>query len=254
MRAAWSAWLVVVGMVGCSTEETEPEPYPSADVFCSARAENECQEATRCGTNVDQCKRQRAEMCLAAAADAKAKGRLYVPAAAKDCVEKTKGLYANGTIKPADQKPVDEACSMVFRGEAKKNGTCQVDQDCVSDLVCDKKFCSTKTVKNESEPCANPGEVCATGSYCGQVAGGPFVCLKRKEKGDPCSGAPCQETLQCTVATTVCMDRLPSGATCTPGGDECGSSAPYCDPFVKRCVEGIIFAPTATDLCKQFGG
>ena len=80
--------------------------------------------------------------------------------------------------------------------------------------------------------------VCAVGSYC-TLEGTAMKCLAKKGKGEACDEKtmPCLEALRCT---STCADRYGSGETCDPTRDECGPSAPLCDPSVgNKCSAGF---------------
>jgi hypothetical protein len=254
-----AAAVPVVVLAACSS--TDPDKYPSTDSFCSARAAEECQVATKCGNPPDNCKKQRAALCMSEASEATRAARAYVPGNAEDCINRTHGLYLEGTIVPAKKAEVDYACARVFRGTVAVNGACKTDFECAGDNICDKTRCAAKVAKKLNDPCANPGEVCEKGTFCTKDATGLVVCLKKRDKGETCSApgvsdgvGPCLEALRCTDGVQRCEDRLGVGAACPVGKDECTAEAPYCDDTTRKCVAGAIFAPSATELCKAYGG
>lgn len=249
----------IVALGACTT--SDPDKYPSTDSFCSARAAEECQVSTRCGTSAESCKRQRAALCMNEASLATGSGRGYVAGAAEDCINRTHDLYAKGEIAPAQKGEVDYICQKVFRGTVAVNGVCKTDFDCTGDNVCDKGRCALRVSKKLNEPCANPGEICEKGTFCTKDPTGLTVCLKKRDKGETCTqpGAaegpgPCLESLRCIVGEFRCGDRNPVGTSCDPGSDDCAAEAPYCDDTTKKCVAAQIFAPSQVELCKNFGG
>lgn len=251
-----AAAAAAVSFIACSSSEADK--YPSSEAFCAARAQEECQVAGFCGTSADKCKSQRQGLCTNEAAQASNAGRLYRASNAEDCITKAHNLYAKTSFTPAEKGSVDYACGRVFKGNVQVNGPCQIDFDCNGDYVCDKGRCAGKTAKKLNEPCANPGEVCEAGTYCAKDGSGLVVCQAKRTLGQPCSTsatepAPCIETARC-AGTGVCETRVPQGGTCDVGFDQCAAEAPYCDGTTKKCVAQIIFAPSQTELCKDFGG
>ena len=82
-------------------------------------------------------------------------------------MNKTNAVYAkalSSQATPTDLADMDDVCAYVFQGDS--TTTCTVKYDCAGNKICDKGFCADKVTKNKGQPCGNPGEVCATGSYC----------------------------------------------------------------------------------------
>lgn len=256
--------LMILGTLAsaCSTAEP-PARLAASGNFCADKAAMECQAAINCGNSVPTCQQRRTQACNDAVAEAALAGRQYAQDYAQPCLDKTKSLYAKtAPISPADFAVVDDACQRVLQGSIAVNQACpKSDYDCSGKLICDKGFCANAVTKQATEPCANPGETCAKGSYCAPLASGVSVCQAKKAKGATCSSTdkaigPCLEDFRCTteLLSTTCSDRIASGGACTPGADECAVAAPYCDVAAKKCVPGAIFGPSATELCKGYGG
>lgn len=255
---------ILAGMVtACATEPEAPPRLASSANFCADKAAAECKAAVNCGNPVPACVAQRTKVCADFVTASTAAGRKYTVALAQGCLDKTAALYAKITpLSPDDFAGVRESCERVLAGVIAANGACtKSDYDCTGKLVCDKGFCAATVVKKANEPCANPGDACAKGSYCAPLATGLSVCQAKKAKGAACSNSdkavgPCAEDFRCVtdVLGSTCVDRIASGGACTPGEDQCAVAAPYCDVTAKKCVAGAIFGPTATDLCKDYGG
>jgi hypothetical protein len=50
------------------------------------------------------------------------------------------------------------------------------------------------------------------------------------------------------------MPRLTANMSCVTS-DDCATATPYCDPYTgNTCDVGLIFAPTATVACADYGG
>jgi hypothetical protein len=235
-------------LVACSSDDAG-ERYPSPDSFCSAKAEAECEGvAAQCGASLDACKDRRVVVCTDAANAAIGSGRQYKAPLAEGCIEKTRALFDLKTLPPDKEDEQSEACERVFEGQTAKNASCGGDYECSADLVCDKGVCATEVVKSIDEGCANPGEVCDKGSYCGQVES-LTRCLAKKSEGDLCTAdVPCKEELRCAG---TCRAKYAPGEVCATSA-ECSDAAPYCEPTQKKCIAKSFAAGTAA--CKEFGG
>lgn len=244
----------VLGPLGAACTATATDKYPTYDAMCEDVAAQECQVALLCNTTVETCKVPRKKLCLDAASTAIQGGRKYTPTRADDCVNKTKDTYSAKVVTPAMLAALSDTCQRVYAGTSDKGAACKVDYDCSGSNICDKGFCGQKTEKKKGEGCANPGEICETGTFClTQAQGAVRICTSKKAKGDPCdpTNSPCLEDLRCNNA--VCMDRVGNGGQCG-GNEDCSSAAPYCDTALpnKICTLGLSFASGAAD-CKAFG-
>jgi hypothetical protein len=236
---------------GCGGGSSTPI---TQDSFCDQKAQKECQVSTKCGTMNSACLSQRKAKCLAFAAASASSKRQFTAANVAACVNKTNAVYAKATITPADLADMDDVCSYVFQGTS--TADCAVKYECAGTKICDKSLCAAKVVKNKGALCGNPGEVCAAGSYCAHdPTSGAFTCLAKAAAGTACSAdVPCVETQRCAAATSTCVALFMSGETCGTS-DECATTAPYCDPYIgNKCDVGLIFAPTATAACADYGG
>lgn len=232
-----------VALVACSSDE-EGEKYPSSQSFCSAKAEQECNAAAAlCAATVDACKARRTTICQDAANAATASGRTYRAGAAEKCINDTKDLYASKVIDLAKEKTVDETCERVFTGSKKQGEPCAAPYDCEGTLTCDK-ICTTKTEKTKDQPCNNPGDTCATGTYCG-LRGDVKFCNAKNNVGDICNATtPCLETLRCV---TRCQEKVATGQPCDTGED-CQSG--FCNAE-KKCAAKLV---GGSGKCSDFGG
>ncbi len=237
-----------LGAVVAACSSDDDFRYPSTDAFCSAKADAECTNvAAPCGKTASDCKTARSAACTSSANTATSQGRKYKPPSADGCIDKTKALYELRTIPPEKETEQREVCERVFEGSKARNERCSGPYDCQASLVCDKGVCATKVVKNLDDPCANPGEVCATGAYCGTLDG-LMRCLAKKDRDQLCGpDAPCKESLRC-VGT--CRDKFNAGDVCG-ASEECADAAPYCDPVQKRCVAKTFSAGNAA--CGELG-
>jgi hypothetical protein len=235
--------VLLVGIGGCGRGDevmTEQE-------FCQEYARRECAKVgVHCvSANPGACETMRTAACREFADRSRSNARMYNPANTGPCLRKVTDVYGMSLISAQE---LDEVCSRVFQGMARANEACTVDYDCEKDLICDKGRCGTRKVVAASAGCANIGEVCPMGQYCGLVMG-VHSCVTRQDKGRPCSTSePCKEAFRCAG---TCVDRLPIGMACT-SHDECASG--FCNPYVERiCAPGLSFG-LGSHACKAYTG
>lgn len=244
-------------VVACSSDE--PEKFPNAEAYCSARAAEECVVAERCGVTADACKAARTPKCTQAATAASGQGRTYTPGPVQGCIDKLKALYAKPLFTRAEQLAVEAECQKIFPGTKDKAAPCTDTLECKPDLVCDKdkgSVCATKNDRKKDDQCNNAGDVCEKNTYCGSR--GPLkYCIEAEPEGNLCTDAvPCQDTLRCDgfqkpSTSGTCKKKIANGTDACTADGECESG--YCDSTTKKCVAGIAFAAGAGS-CKDFGG
>ena len=246
--------LTLLASGGCGGGSSTPI---TEDQFCDQKAAAECQVTAKCGNVMTApCIMERKTACLAVGAASKTAPRIFVPGNVGACVNKTKSVYSKATTSqatPTDLADMDDVCAYVYQGNSTTN--CNVKYDCAGNKICDKKFCADKVTKNKGQPCANPGEVCATGSYCApDPVTSNLVCLAKAAQSAACSATvPCVETLRCDGLTSTCMPRFGAGESCGTT-DDCIATAPYCDPYLGcKCDLGLSFAAGAA-ACVDYGG
>jgi hypothetical protein len=184
---------------------------------------------------------------------------IFSPSNAQTClnqVNSTYGKLRGGTValSAADMHSVEGACKNVYRGGKLSNEACDVDKDCVVGLICDHSKgtvggrCGAESTVLQGAGCANIGEVCPTGSYCGNSAG-VFVCQPKLDLGAACSDVmPCLESLRCSVG--LCIPQLGLGELCESDQD-CATN--FCEPYAHRCAEDVRFG-NGTAACLANGG
>jgi hypothetical protein len=259
----------VVAMAACSSPKQEvmvpPDMTFTTDAFTQALAQAECAGvAARCGIPVDACVTKRTAYWYAEVQ--KRAPRQFTPARAQLCIDAWKAAYSDGVLTPQEIDPsvtgsAADLCERVFQGAVQDKQPCMVDYDCAnSSSICHavgavganpNLLCAPKTVKKLGDGCANPGEVCDTGSYCGSQNGLP-TCIARQTKGNACGDTVlCLETLRCKA--NACDDRLGSGQPCaTP--DDCLPDVPLCLDVsgTLRCLASLTFG-TASPACQPYG-
>lgn len=231
-------------VIACGDDEVT-EKYPSADAFCTGKAETECTAgAAVCGATVDACKSKRKSVCSATASAATGRGGVYRPQNAEKCINDTKALYESKIVDLTKEKEVDETCARVFAGSTKKGANCTDTLECESPLICDRNFCSEKKQVGLDEACNNPGETCPATAYCGPRGGSNF-CNAKNEVGDSCGAStPCLDTLRC-LTPGGCADRLGAGVSCDKN-DDCSTG--FCGTD-KKCAAKLVPGPNG---CADF--
>lgn len=191
--------------------------------------------------------------------EAIARGQAFVPSNAENCLSQVNSVYGKlqqGTValKASEIQAVDQACRDVYRGAKLANEACGVNEDCVMGLICDTSKgtatgrCGTKTDVVAGAGCANIGETCPRGSYCGNSAG-IFVCQPKMDLAAACSPTvPCLESLRC--AGGLCVSQLDMGELCTADQD-CATG--FCEPYIGRCAADVRFA-YGSPTCLKIAG
>jgi hypothetical protein len=180
-------------------------------------------------------------------------GWSFVPDAGQTCLAKVGSIYGalktSAVVKAADFEAMHQACDQVYRGPGKVNEVCTADADCTSGLICDKGHCGNKSVVPPGAGCANIGETCPVGSYCGASTDGIRSCTPKIGLGGACGeAAPCLETLRCPAG--VCAAQLGIGEKCAVDQD-CASK--FCEPFAYQCADDVRFANHSA-ACVAMGG
>ena len=260
--AVAGAWIAA-----CSPKNSLP--FPDVASFCKARATAECQVASTCGVDADECQTARVAACNEDATMAMASGtREYVQGNAQACIDvlNASNAYGGGSSKIlfaqlVGKGSITDVCGRVFSGTVAENKPCQSSYECVNGNICavvpgsTASVCEPQVQKNMGDQCANAGETCATDSYCAMpTGGGVFQCVASKQEGQACDATtPCISTERCT-ATQTCEARVGANRPCTTN-DDCEPTAPYCDPLVgNKCAPGLSFANGAPDCSPYRAG
>jgi hypothetical protein len=221
------------------------DPPMTRSEFCQSYAERECNNvAPACLITESACTTVRQAWCTAwgQGEEDAVPPRSFDPQNADACLSRVSAVFgalnSNLAIQPNDYRSIAESCARVFHGNAPANDTCGVDADCSGSLICDKGHCGTSQQVDPNAGCANIGESCPQGYYCGAETG-VSVCTVRPGLGAFCSASvPCLEDLRCDE-TGVCAARLPFGTVCQSDGD-CASR--FCEPFALKCGQDVRFA------------
>jgi len=238
-----------MALLACTTDDAT-EKYPSADSFCTAKANEECvtsKLAEACSVANDRCKDQRLIACNKVTSAATSSGRTYRGSNVDACLQRLHEAYQDRVVSADKDKAATEACEKVFVGLKKKSETCTGLYDCEGTLTCDLEkgsVCAEKRTLAKDDPCNNPGEICGPGLYC-QQRGGTKFCSDRNKEGDACKAdAPCLEALRCAQ---TCVAKVDPGNPCDKNED-CKSS--FCNTS-KKC-EAKKYAGDAF-TCIDFG-
>ncbi len=249
--AAGAGLALIVIVAGCGVLDGKPK---NIGAFCAEYAKLECAPtAAICSRMQAECEPIRKEACEDFVTPLmNGAGRLYRADNAEDCLEQVELTYKKTLITPADLGAMRDKCERVVEGSGAANGTCTVDQDCRTPLVCDRGRCGPVRVVAAGGNCANPGERCQPTEFC-RAEGGLSVCGARADKGAACSAtAPCKPTLRCA---TTCVDKAAIAAACS-NDEECLSG--YCNPYPpaaggRTCLNGLSFSPFSPS-CEAFFG
>jgi hypothetical protein len=228
--------------------------------FSSRYAQDMCNAiSTACMVTETSCMAEQLSQRSQKDQDAVAKGRTFQPSNAQSCLDQVNNVYGKlqqGTValKASESQSLDLVCKDVYRGGRLANEACNADEDCIMGLICDASKgtptgrCGAKTEVSAGAGCANIGEVCPTGSYCGNSAG-IFVCQPKMDLAMPCSATvPCIESLRC--AGGLCLAQLALGEACTADQD-CATG--FCEPYEKLCAGDLRFAH-GTLACSNMAG
>ena len=241
--AAATAALVATSC-GHNDSARDDRPMTRAE-FCQDYSERECGNvAPACLITKIDCLAARQAWCTAwgQGEEDALPPRPFDPRNADACLAKVSAVFgvlkSDLAIQAEDYRSIADTCERVFHGDANANGVCGVDADCSGTLVCDKGFCGSLSLVKPNAGCANIGENCPPGYYCGGDLGVPPLCTARPGLGAVCgAGVPCLEDLRC--AGGICTPRLDVGFDCQSDGD-CASG--FCEPFVLKCGTAVRFA------------
>jgi hypothetical protein len=239
---------LVTGLAACGSGNKEM----TVAEFTQKISENECASvADACLVKKPVCQSARQAYWSQVANQTMAAGWPFDPSHADSCLSKVKSVYGvlvNAlVIQAKDYRQMEQTCSRVFHGPAKEAQACQVDLDCVDDLICDKGGCGKPSEVGPGKQCANIGEYCSLGYTCSPV-GVTKQCVARATKGTPCSETqPCLENLTCSGG--LCIDGLENGSECQQDED-CAEG--FCEPFARKCATSVRFSDSGA--CKAFGG
>jgi hypothetical protein len=210
--------------------------------FCQSFSQRQCSNvASACLLPEADCLAARQAACAAGAQGEEDLQRPFDPANADACLSRVSAVFGllkqNLAIDARSFRSIDTACERVFHGNAAANDICGFNADCSGTLACDKGRCGSLRQVEPSAGCANIGETCRQGYYCGG-ASGVLMCTARPGLGAACSEeVPCVENLRCNNGT--CADRLVTGFACQDDG-ECASG--FCEPFALKCGTDVRFA------------
>jgi hypothetical protein len=212
--------------------------------FCQYYSERECSNvASACLMVETDCQDVRKAACMAwgQGEEDAFRPRPFDPENADACLAKVSAVFGvlkhDLAIAAKDYESIATACARVFHGSAAANDACDVDADCSGSLICNKDHCGTLSQVEPNAGCANIGEDCTQGYYCGLVQE-VLTCTARPGSGEACGpNMDCREDLRCNNG--VCEDRLLIGLACQNDGD-CASG--FCEPFAFECGTDVRFA------------
>jgi hypothetical protein len=271
---------------GCSSSAA---PYPDTGSFCVAVAAAQCQSPDGgegipglCGITAATCEAAAQSGCLSNANKAlEDPTRTFNQTNAPACITATSEVYGSSQISAADLTQLATICNAVFAGNQPIGGKCATTASCAQSVdggaladgggpavICapvspgsKELLCASAIAVLAGGFCANPGDVCPTGTYC---SGSPATC----EEGASVAGT-CTQVKGCAAGGFCDIDEGATSGVCKVGGGigsacmtsaNCGTTASYCDTNVPpmggsgagSCEEGLSFAVGGDD-CKAFG-
>ena len=285
MRTRLVVGLATLGLgtlaFGCSSGSpgAPPNPYPDVEHFCAAVAAAECQsggvfgDCSVASESSANCEMFRTSECLKGAfvvpfpgSDSAVKNRTYTSANVPACLDALNTVFSNSSgaveISFTDLFGADGtsglvgACEAVFAGSAGHGAGCTTTYDCTTTGdVCAPVIgqaqgqCATVTTKHLNDACADPGDQCASGTYCATSSTGVPKCQPIVAMGSACTtGDQCGGTGRCTGG--VCGPRSMAGQSCATDADCDPTSAPFCDVYRLGgavCAKGLVFAGGSAD-------
>jgi hypothetical protein len=225
-------------MVALAACGSQPGPLTPIE-YCNKYAQDVCDGVVRaCLMTEASCKAGRLIECSNQAQENA--GRDFIPTNADAYLNKVNAAYGKLkqgelTLGASEFQALNQARSKVYRGTVLANGVCAADADCLDPLICDKNHCGTASMVAQGEGCANTGETCPPGFYCGNSAGVP-LCVTKVDLGGFCDTAPCLENLRCLGG--ACAVQLGIGQVCAVDQD-CESG--FCEPYAAKCALDVQF-------------
>lgn len=272
-------------VLACSSSSSPsgppPNPYPDVNTFCAKVAAAECQATgvwAACSVSdgtTTSCESFRQSECLKGSivvpfpGSASALSRTYTSGNVQACLDALNGSSAFGNTGAAVSLTYSElfgagglvsVCEQVFVGSAAHGAACNTNYDCTaSGDICAPVIgqtagqCSTPTPKKLGDVCADPGDQCATGSYCAVPTSGLPKCTAIQAVGQSCTTSDeCGSSARCAGGTCAAL-----GGTSAPcaSNDDCDPAiAPFCDvyrPGGAVCAKGLGFTNASPD-CEGF--
>jgi hypothetical protein len=231
---------IVIFFIPSCSDET---PSTTQVQFCDQYAQALCSEVSAaCLFPINGCIANRANECFAQASTAAALGQSYVATKADLCLNKVTEVYSKlrkgaVALKPTDLESVISTCKQVYQGNRRQNESCVEDADCLEGLICDKGRCGTSVLLAPGSGCANIGERCTEGYFCGPTDG-VLACISKVGVNSACNtDVPCLESLRCHDG--LCVSRLLIGEPCLFHHD-CASN--FCEPYAVKCANDVRFA------------
>jgi hypothetical protein len=251
------AYLALAAPSACTTQ---PDPPNDVISFCEAAAQAQCQVASACSVDQVTCQQyQNAQCSLQAQIATHAATRHYDPNAGQACIQELQVAFAytGGVATVAFTVPfhqleaMSNICERAYAGLVPQGDSCSIDYDCAAGLSCtakspggDPAVCEAAQSVMAGQSCSGLGAQCAAGSYCSDQSG-QWQCAPGADVGQPCAaGVYCLGNQHCV--NHICPTPGTAGASCVTDGD-CGSNAPYCDPFTNTCAQGLTFQPGSAD-------
>ena len=249
-----------VSVLGCSSTDSEPDPFATVPQFCQAWGKAACSSTTVANcAGVDKTTESLTQACV----DSQQAfcETLFVGVAgyssrnASACLSGVKSAYADGTLNADEITTVRHRgapCDKLIKGPQGVGETCTVDDDCntLDDYLCVIKAgagtCQIPELVPNGDACDAPAASCNSGYYCDGDN-----CVASKAAGKACTDDfQCVSGLVCDPDTAKCIARV-SQTDCTEDAD-CTTNVCSIPSGAStgKCVNTIILTSTAK-LCED---
>jgi len=252
--------LCFLGIGGCSSSESEPDPNGTVSGFCENWAKAACSDSVVLAcSGEDKVDAELTDGCVSAQrvfCEGLLPTKGYSSQKASQCLSAVQNAYKDARLTALEIATVRHRgapCNQLIKGSQEKGESCNSDDDCntLANFVCVLKSgegtCQIPTLVENGDPCAEPGATCNIGYYCGVDE----ACVKSKDVGKGCAATfECATGLECDADSSKCVERV-SAENCAKD-DDCTSNV--CDIPVGsstgRCVSSITLS-ASTGLCED---
>jgi len=252
--------LCLLGVDGCSSSESAPDPNATVSSFCENWGQAACSSAVVLACSgadkvddglIQACVRKQQVFC---------EGLLpatgYSSQKASLCLSAVQNAYKDARLTAQEIATVrhrGDPCNHLIQGTRGEGDSCASDDDCntLKNYLCVLKSgqgtCQIPTVVENGTSCSAPAAACNPGFYCGVDEN----CVQSKAVGKACVDTfECATGLECDADSSKCVARV-SAESCAKD-DDCTTNV--CDIPVGastgRCVSSITLA-ASTGICED---
>jgi hypothetical protein len=237
-------------------------------------AQAECQVLPNCETAssslTSECQTYRQSQCLIGSiivpfpGSDSALSRTYTEGNVKPCLDALNNAFGPASsgvnLVSYDQLfgsgNIIGICEAVFQGSAANGANCNTTYDCVTKgdicapvLGQSSGQCATPTPKMLGDACADPGDQCATGTYCALSSSSLPKCVAALSVGQNCTTSDeCGGAGQCSGGVCTALSQL--NAPCASNTD-CASGL-FCDLYAGGKCEKTLNLGSGSPDCSGF--